>query len=655
MSHSKGRLTQKGGLRNFHVKAIKSNPYFYLICLMTAQLPHEPRSLFARFFASTARVQTNKRGLGNSQFSKAGAGKNGQAALNRSLMTSTRPASPLILLLRKVDRRSFRNENVLLRRTSVHMTRSLPLVVQGCGLNKTLNLYPQFYIHQYRCTSSDRRPFHCKAYIDPGSAQQPGVDLGKYSLVMKFGGSSVATSQRMREVAEIVLAFHDDLPILVLSAMGRTTNNLLDAGELALKCDNSDEVAKLVPIVEIRARHMAAMRELHVDSDTIQEINKLLDKMEQLCIGIALMQECTDRTRATLVSFGERMSTRIFSSYLRSLGLQSRHFDAFDELGLITSDQFENGEIRDQTYSNIKAALHLEKDEPASIAVVTGFLGRGEKTGAITTLGRGGSDLTATVIGAALNLPEVQVWKDVDGVLSADPREVQRTIPMSFLSFQEATELAYSGAQVLHPQSMRPAMESDSLCVRVKNSYNIDAPGTLIGHARSKRDDWLLTSIVRKKNVTLLDIVSTRMLGQYGFLARVFAVMEKAGISVDCIATSEVSVSLTLDPAKLWSRDLVKEELDALVRDFEENGIARVSYSTGNSLISLIGNVERNTEIMERSFRALGHARISVKMISQGASKTNISLLVNESQGVGAVRAIHAEFFAPHQHSERSK
>ena len=157
---------------------------------------------------------------------------------------------------------------------------------------------------------------------------------------------------------------------------------------------------------------------------------------------------------------------------------------------------------------------------------------------------------------------------------------------------------------------------------------------------------------MRKKNVTLLDVVSTRMLGQYGFLARVFAVMEKARISVDCIATSEVSVSLTLDPAKLWSRDLVKEELEALVRDFENNGIARVSYTTGNSLVSLIGNVERNNEIMERSFRALGSAGIRVKMVSQGASKTNISLLVSESQGAQAVRAIHAEFFRARQLSE---
>ena len=475
---------------------------------------------------------------------------------------------------------------------------------------------------------------------------QPGENLEQYSIVMKFGGSSLASAERMREVASIVLNFPDHMPILVLSAMGDTTNQLLAAGEQSLQCENSDQVGYMKSLQYIRKFHQDAMDELNVDPDTVKEVNKLLKKLEQICTGVALMQECTSRTRATLVSFGERISTRIFSTYLRSVGLRARQNDAFDELGIVTTDEFENGNVLDVTYSNVAAALKRSRTELPNIAVVTGFLGRGEQTGAITTLGRGGSDLTATIIGAALQLPEVQVWKDVDGVLSADPREVDGTIPMTFLSFQEATELAYFGAQVLHPQSMRPAMDSEGLCVRVKNSYNLLAPGTLIGHVRpGGSDDWLLTSIVRKKNVTMLDIISTRMLGQYGFLAKVFAVMNNAGISVDCVATSEVSVSITLDPAKLWSRGLVKEELEALVRDFEENGIARVNYTTGNSLVSLIGNVERNKEIMERSFRALGRSNVIVKMISQGASKTNISLLVGDEQGIDAVKAIHAEFF----------
>ena len=468
-----------------------------------------------------------------------------------------------------------------------------------------------------------------------------------HTTVMKFGGSSLADAKRVREVGAIVRSFPEETPVVVLSAMGRTTNDLLRAGELALRCDGDHEsIETMEPLVAVRRLHEETMAALETDAATAEEVRRLLKKLEQVCVGVSLMQECTSRTRALLVSFGERMSTRIFASYLRSLGTAAEQVDSIDDM-FVTDDVYENGAVLDETYEKIQARLAPRPGQGPAVRVVTGFLGRGIKTGAVCTLGRGGSDLTATVIGKALGLEEVQVWKDVDGVLSADPREVSNTVPMPFLSFQEATELAYFGAQVLHPHSMRPAMDSGKLAVRVKNSYNIRAPGTVIGHKRAEdlRKDWLLTSIVRKKNVTMLDITSTRMLGQYGFLAKVFNIMATNGISVDVVATSEVSVSLTLDPSKLWERDLAKEELEKLKLDFENDGIANVAVSSGHSIISLIGNVERNNEIMERAFRALGSKDIKVKMVSQGASKTNISLLVNDSQGADAARAIHAEFF----------
>ena len=496
--------------------------------------------------------------------------------------------------------------------------------------------------------AATRRGFvRARAIADAATRATPGNGLAQHSVVMKFGGSSVADAERMREVATIVMSFPEEMPVLVLSAMGKTTNNLLLAGELALGCGgDSNLIESLVPVVAVRKLHEDTMEALGTDAATRAEVRALLKKMEQVCTGVSLMQECTSRTRALLVSFGERMSTRIFASYLRSIGVSAEQVDTTDNV-FVTDDVFENGAILDETYEKTRARLTLKPGQGPVVRVVTGFLGRGIKTGAICTLGRGGSDLTATVIGKALGLREVQVWKDVDGVLSADPREVEGTVPMPFLSFQEATELAYFGAQVLHPHSMRPAMDSGKLNVRVKNSYNIRAPGTVIGHRRAEElhKDWLLTSIVRKKNVTMLDITSTRMLGQYGFLAKVFSIMAANGISVDVVATSEVSVSLTLDPSKLWERDLAKEELEKLKQDFENDGIANVAVSSGHSIISLIGNVERNNEIMERAFRALGAKSIKVKMVSQGASKTNISLLVDDAQGADAARAIHAEFF----------
>ncbi|KAG0501638.1 hypothetical protein HPP92_001710 [Vanilla planifolia] len=379
------------------------------------------------------------------------------------------------------------------------------------------------------------------------------------SIVMKFGGSSVATADRMREVAELILSFPEEKPVIVLSAMGKTTNNL--CWKLGVK-------AKAVIIMHIV------------------------------------------------------------------------HYDAFD-IGFITSDDFTNADILEATYPALAKKLHSDWIVDPAIPVVTGFIGKGWKSCAVTTLGRGGSDLTATTIGKALGLREIQVWKDVDGVLTCDPNICSNARPIPCLTFEEAAELAYFGSQVLHPQSMRPARESD-VPVRVKNSYNPKAPGTLITKERDM-SKALLTSIVLKSNITMLDIVSTRMLGQYGFLAKVFSIFEDLGISVDSVATSEVSVSLTLDPSKLWSRELIQQELDHVVEELEK--IAVVHLLQHRSIISLIGNVQKSSLILEKAFNVLHKNGVNVQMISQGASKVNISLVVNDSEAKQCVRALHAAFF----------
>lgn len=456
------------------------------------------------------------------------------------------------------------------------------------------------------------------------------------SCVMKFGGSSVASADRMKEVADLILSFHEERPVIVLSAMGKTTNNLLQAGEKAVTCG----VAKVPGIMElafIKDLHLCTVDDLRVDQSTISE---LLEEFEQLLTGIALMKELTPRTRDYLVSFGERMSTRIFAAYLNKIGAKARQYDAFD-IGFITTDEFTNADILEATYPAVAKRLHSDWLKDPAIPIVTGFLGKGWKTSAVTTLGRGGSDLTATAIGKALGLREIQVWKDVDGVLTCDPNIYPKAEPVPFLTFDEAAELAYFGAQVLHPQSMRPAREGD-VPVRVKNSYNPQAPGTLITKNRDM-SKALLTSIVLKRNVTMLDIVSTRMLGQFGFLAKVFSIFEELGISVDVVATSEVSISLTLDPSKIWSRDLIKQELDRMVEELEK--IAIVHLVQNRSIVSLIGNVQRSSLILEKVFCVLRSKGVNVQMISQGASKVNISLIVNDSEAEQCVKALHEKFF----------
>ncbi|OIW20339.1 hypothetical protein TanjilG_08881 [Lupinus angustifolius] len=427
---------------------------------------------------------------------------------------------------------------------------------------------------------------------------------------MKFGGSSLASAERMREVASLILSFPEERPIIVLSAMGKTTNLLL-----------------LVLFLSFFSFRSMTADDLGVERSVI---GKHLEELEQLLKGISMMKELTPRTQDYLVSFGECMSTRIFAAYLNKLGVKARQYDAF-EIGFITTDDFTNADILEATYPAVSKRLHDDWVSDPAIPIVTGFLGKARKSCAVTTLGRGGSDLTATTIGKALGLPEIQVciknivvhikvWKDVDGVLTSDPNICPQAEPVPFLTFDEAAELAYFGAQVLHPLSMRPARESD-IPVRVKNSYNPKAPGTLISRERDM-SKAVLTSIVLKRNVTMLDIVSTRMLGQYGFLAKVFSTFEDLGISVDVVATSEVSISLTLDPSKLWSRELIQQELDFVVEELEK--IAKVKLLQNRSIISLIGNVQRSSLILE---------------------KVNISLVVNDSEAEQCVRALHSAFF----------
>ncbi|KAL0424183.1 UNVERIFIED_CONTAM: Aspartokinase, chloroplastic [Sesamum radiatum] len=407
------------------------------------------------------------------------------------------------------------------------------------------------------------------------------------TCVMKFGGSSVASADRMKEVADLILSFPEERPVIVL-------------------CHGENNQQALTELTFLKDLHLRTADELGVERSVI---SKHLFELEQLLNGIAMMKEMTPRTKDYLVSFGECMSTRIFAAYLNKIGVKARQYDAFD-IGFITTDDFTNADILEATYPAVAKRLHGDWMSDPAIPIVTGFLGKGWRSCAVTTLGRGGSDLTATTIGKALGLREIQVWKDVDGVLTCDPNIYPRAAPVPLLTFDEAAELAYFGAQVLHPQSMRPAREGD-IPVRVKNSYNPKAPGTLITRTRD--------------------------------MSEVFSIFEDLEISVDVVATSEVSISLTLDPSKLWSRELILQELDHVVEELEK--IAVVNLLQHRSIISLIGNVQRSSLILEKAFHVLRTNGVNVQMISQGASKVNISLIVNDSEAEQCVRALHSAFF----------
>ena len=440
-------------------------------------------------------------------------------------------------------------------------------------------------------------------------------------VVMKFGGSSVADAERIRHVASIIKAYKDEKPVVVLSAMGDTTDHLLEAANTA--------VEGKVDISRVEKLHRETAEKLGIK---IEAIESLLKELTQLLTGLSMLKELTKRTRDYLVSFGERMSVRMMAAYLENQGIPAKFYDAWD-IGMTSDSNFMAAELLDEVWQTIPEHLNSYKDgKTTEIPIVTGFIAK-DKKGNITTIGRGGSDLTATMIGSAMKAKEIQTWKDVDGILTADPRVVKDARPVPEVTYEEAAELAYFGAQVLHPRSMMPCLIS-GVPVRVKNSYNIDSPGSIIVENHSGQVPKV-TAITSVKNVTLIDINSTRMLGSAGFLAHVFNNFLKWGISVDVIATSEVSVSLTVNG---------KIDLTGLLQDLDH--VADVEIQRNKSIVTIICDADHSSSILASGFGALAKAGINVQMISQGASKVNITVICDDEETNLVVNTLHSAFFA---------
>jgi len=437
---------------------------------------------------------------------------------------------------------------------------------------------------------------------------------------MKFGGSSVANAERIKHVASIITAYKEKRPAVVLSAMGDTTDHLLEAADKAVK--------GIVDVAGVAKLHEETAAELGINIDTIQD---LLKELNQLLTGISMLKEISKRSRDYLVSFGERMSVRMMAAYLESQGVPAKFYDAWD-IGIKSDSNFMAAELLDEVWQNIPAVLNDYKNGiDNQIPIVTGFIAKDVK-GNITTLGRGGSDLTATMIGAAMQAEEVQTWKDVDGILTTDPRIVKEAKPVPEVTYEEAQELAMFGAQVLHPRSMVPVRKSGTP-VRVKNSYNIQSPGSIIVEKHSGEVPPVC-AITTVKNITLIDIVSSRMLGAAGFLAHIFNNFLKWNISIDVIATSEVSVSLTVN---------TKSDLSGLIADLEQ--ASQVSVRKEKAIVTIICDAAHSSAILASGFKALAEEGINVQMISQGASKVNISMIVDANEADKTIQILHRAYF----------
>lgn len=445
-------------------------------------------------------------------------------------------------------------------------------------------------------------------------------------LVMKFGGSSVADAERIRHTAKIIRDRLDKKPVVVLSAMGDTTDSLIEAAEKAIR---SGPVSVEFSVEKISETHLNALQELGLSTMFTPDLRELLCDLATLLSGISLIKELSPKTRDYLVSFGERLSVRLAARYFRSLGMNARPIDAWDA-GFISDSNFTSAELVPESWQYIPDALLPLLDE-GTLPVVTGFIAK-DANGAITTLGRGGSDLTATMIAASCKAEEAQVWKDVDGILTADPRIVADARPVVAVTYEEAAELAFFGAQVLHPRAMYPCGKTGTP-VLVKNSYNPEAPGSVIGSSLPAGAHHV-RAITTRGNVTMVDIVSSRMVGQYGFLAEVFSCFAKHRISIDMLATSEVSVSLTVDSA---------QDIGAAINEIAR--IASVEVKTNKAIVTIVGMVSHSSVILESAFSVCAGLGIQAQMVSHGASKVNIGFVVDGPQAASVVRGLHKKFF----------
>ena len=466
-------------------------------------------------------------------------------------------------------------------------------------------------------------------------------------IIMKFGGSSVRDAERITEVCKLCQMQIDNgmKPHMVCSAMGSTTNNLLKAADMAI----SDNIVDLSAVTDLHRETAETLGFL--EAPAYLEVVQLLDECKKTLEGVAMLGELSTRTRDRIVSYGERCSGRMVAACLEEMGTPAVQIESWD-LGLTTSSKFGDASVLDSCWPTLKEKIHAISDN--TVAVITGFIGK-DSEGSITTLGRGGSDLTASLLGAAAGYDEVQVWKDVDGILSADPRVVgwENAVPVPFVSYTEAAELAYFGAKVLHPVAMQPAVKT-GLPVRVKNSYNPEAAGTLITSDFTQKGP--VSAITSKSEITVVDIQSTRMLGSYGFLSQVFESFKRHKLSVDVVATSEVSVSLTLNkPIEIlskvqegpinqqWAANVQDNGLRSVIEDLDS--CSTIDIKPGRSIITLIANVKESSSVMATVFEVLNEMGVQVEMISQGASKVNISLVIPGEHEKAVIKALHACFF----------
>jgi aspartate kinase len=447
-------------------------------------------------------------------------------------------------------------------------------------------------------------------------------------LVMKFGGTSVEDPAAIRRTAAIVAGrvALGKQPVVVVSAMAKVTDQLLRAAATAVE---GDRIGALAISSRLRSRHRDTAAALVKDSSAlINRIDQKFDSLDEILRGLAALHELTPHISDLVASHGELLSSRIVAAAFREMGIAAVHVDA--RKIIITDSQFQKAVPQDTLIELRAREKFLPLLEQGKVPVMGGFIASNE-AGLSTTLGRGGSDFSAALVGGAIQAEAIEIWTDVDGIMSADPRVCPDALRVKIISFEEAAEMAYFGAKVLHPATILPAVRKN-IPVLVLNSRNPTCEGTRIAslapHCKSP-----FKSIAVKKKLSIIDVVASRMLMTHGYMKSIFDIFDKHQCPVDMVSTSEVSVSLTVDS---------NDKLPAIAADLGQ--LADVKYEGGKALICMVGdNIRGQNGIAAQVFNAIRH--INMRMISQGASEINMSFMIEEDDADEAVRSLHAAFF----------
>jgi len=446
---------------------------------------------------------------------------------------------------------------------------------------------------------------------------------------MKFGGTSVEDAAAIDRVADIVKSRLHERPFVVVSAMAKVTDQLL---AMAASAGRGERTQSLDICRALRERHYLTAGELlgtGLHTELHQALGSEFDSLDELLRGISAVGELTPRTCDYVVCYGERLSSMIATAGFLARDLPASYVDPRQVI--VTDAQHSRAvpqvqETNDRLQDSVKPLL-----EQGRVPIMGGFVGA-TRDGVNTTIGRGGSDFSAALVGAGLNAERIEIWTDVDGMKTTDPRLCPSARRIKVISFEEAAELAYFGAKVLHPATVLPAVEKN-IPVLVLNSRNPCNAGTRI-LARTPRSHSLFKAIAAKTRITVIDIVAARMLMAHGFLAKVFEVFARHRCAVDVVSTSEVSISLTVDS---------NEAIPQIAAELEK--LAFVKYSGRKAIVCLVGENLRDTPgVAAQIFDAIRD--INVRMISQGASEINLTFVIDEEHVPEAVRRLHARFFA---------